>query len=181
MVWQALNFVTLWAVLQILHELHYVSNFDTIYAVKNARLPGRFEFINGSPSWLLDVAHNVAAVESLVSTTSRFFSRDRIVAVMGATDPHDYRSMIRIMCSLGTRIGFVEGFYRAISATKLAVEVSTTSQLLRIFATPAEAIDYFLGAPAFAEMTVIVTGSLLLVGQWRNELAQRGLLAEKDC
>ena len=178
--YQALNCATVWTLTQALHEAHYLGSLDAISGVERAHVPGRFELIRGSPSWLLDVAHNTASVEALISTASRYFSRDRLVAILGATEAHDYRNIVKLMCSWGIRIGFCQGFNRAIAVDRLAAEVSDRTQLLGLFATPAEAVGHLANATIYGGITVIVTGSLFLVGQWRHELQQRGLLAAKE-
>ena len=173
---QKLNFATLRSVVRIMHERGHVGSMDALSAVEHARLPGRFEFIRGSPSWLLDVAHNVLSVAALAGNVASFLGGREIAVVFGATEPHDHRGMAGILCSLGARVGVVEGFPRAIPAALLAVG---RPRSLGTFLTPSEAIDFLIRDPAHAATTVVVTGSLLLVGRWRQELARRGLLPEE--
>ena len=173
---QVATFATVWTVTKLLHEFRDINSLEAIYGVERTRIPGRFEFIEGSPSWLLDVAHNPASIEALISTASLYFLKDRIVAVLGATESHDYRTFVKLICLSGIRPGFCEGFARAVSVHKLSAEVVNRVEPLGLFHTPAEAIDYFVNAQVYHEKVVMVTGSLLLVGQWRHELAQRGML-----
>jgi dihydrofolate synthase/folylpolyglutamate synthase len=171
-----LNCATVWALTQLLHEFGHIDRLDAIRGVERARLCGRFELISGSPAWLLDVAHNTASVRALLSTALRFFSPDQMVAILGATEPHDYRGIVRLVCGSGIRVGVCDGFTRAIAAHKLAAEVPGDTQLVGCFTSPTEAVDHLLAARVYDNMTVLVTGSLLLVGRWRHELARRGLL-----
>jgi folylpolyglutamate synthase/dihydrofolate synthase len=175
---QARNLATAWTLMQVLHELGLVANLDAIRGVEHAQLPGRFEFVPGSPSWLLDVAHNPAALEALWSTITEFFSREQVLVILGATEPHDYRSFAKIVSSWQVPIGLCEGFPKAIPTEALAQEFPADRQPFGLFRTPAEAIGFLAQDKAHARMTVLVTGSLFLVGQWRHELAERGLLAD---
>src|SRR5262249_43924867 len=151
-------------------------HLDAIRGVEQVRIRGRFELISGAPSWLLDVAHNPASVEAVIRTATEFFPTTQIVAILGATEPHDYRSFVRLVCARGIRVGVCEGFPRAIPAERLAAEVPDPALLVGRFRNPAEAIDHMSRAQEGGNLVVLVTGSLLLVGQWRHELVRRGIV-----
>jgi folylpolyglutamate synthase/dihydrofolate synthase len=177
---QVLNFATVRMATRTMHELGLIQSTDSIRGVERAHLPGRFEFIDGSPSWLFDVAHNTASIETLISTASRFFPKERIVVILGATEPHAYQDFVKRMCAWGVRVCFCAGFTKAVALPKLAAEVPDPSQILGQFETPAAAVGFLLNARPLADSILVVTGSLFLVGQCRYELAQRGLLAGSE-
>jgi dihydrofolate synthase/folylpolyglutamate synthase len=178
--YQVLNCAAVWALTQLLHESGHVESLDAIRGIERARIRGRFELVSGSPSWLLDVAHNPASVEAVLRTTLQFFQTDRLVAILGATEPHDYRTLVRLVCERGIRVGVCEGFPRAIPAHRLAAEGQNQVPLVGRFGTPVEAIDFLRAQPGFKVATVLVTGSLLLVGKWRHELVRRGCLPNDE-
>jgi folylpolyglutamate synthase/dihydrofolate synthase len=174
---QVRNCATVWEVVRLLHESGTIASLDAIRGVERTRLRGRFELIDGSPSWLLDVAHNPSSVEALLATVFRFFPRERVAVVLGVTDPHDYCGIVRLVSERDIPVGVCEGFTRAIPVDRMAAVIPTGARLIGRFGNPAEALDHLIGAKAYHDMTVLVTGSLLLVGQWRYELIRRGLLA----
>jgi dihydrofolate synthase/folylpolyglutamate synthase len=174
---QLLNFATVLRATELLHERGYLPNREAIAGVTRARLRGRFEFIRSKPSWLLDVAHNPASLKSLIETASRVLANERVVGVVGATERHDHGSIVNLLADWGIPLGFCEGFPRALPASQLRDE-ARTARILGTFASPSEAIDYFLSARDLAGAVILVTGSLFLVGLWRHELARRGLLPE---
>jgi folylpolyglutamate synthase/dihydrofolate synthase len=175
---QARNLATAWTLVQVLHDMGLVANLDSVRSVERAKLPGRFEFVAGSPSWLLDVAHNPAALEALWSTTTEFFSRDKVVVILGATEAHDYRSFVKLVCSWQVPVGLCEGFPKAVCTQVLDRGFPSDRQPFGLFRSPAEAIEFLAHDETHAKRIVLVTGSLFLVGLWRHELAQRGLLAD---
>jgi folylpolyglutamate synthase/dihydrofolate synthase len=177
---QAFICATVWALTRILHQCGYHASLDAIRGVERARIQGRFELVRGSQTWLLDVAHNPASIDALLTTACQFLAPGRIVVILGATEPHDYRNFVRLVCARGLPIGVCEGFTRAIAADRLTAEIPVGAEFVGAFGSPAAAIDRLGFTQHDEPMTVIVTGSLLLVGQWRHELIRRGVLAGDD-
>ena len=177
---QTLNFATVWSVTRTLHELHHIENVDAILGVQQARLPGHFELIRGSPSWLLDVAHNTASIAALINTVSQHFCKDQIVLIVGATERHPWQAFVKLLSDWGVPILFCEGFSKSIPVKILSRVVAPLDQVIGHLPTPAAAVDHCLATDHLANKTVIVTGSLFLVGHCRHELQLRGLLTKKD-
>jgi dihydrofolate synthase/folylpolyglutamate synthase len=51
--------------------------------LQRARPPGRFQVLPGEPTWILDVAHNAQAAESLAANLAAFPCHGRLIAVLG--------------------------------------------------------------------------------------------------
>lgn len=60
-------------------------------------LPGRIELVRRRPAVVLDVAHNVAAVEALVEVLANSFSCSQRVLVLAATRDKDVRGIVRVL------------------------------------------------------------------------------------
>ena len=60
-------------------------------------LPGRIELIRRRPAVVLDVAHNVAAVEALVEVLDTSFSCSQRVLVLAATRDKDVGGIVRVL------------------------------------------------------------------------------------
>lgn len=174
---QLMNFGTVWTATKVLSEMNLV-NEVAVLGVENAFLPGRFEFIKGSPSWLLDVAHNTASIDSLIRTTKQHFAGQELVAVLGATEPHDYSEFLGFILEMGIPIGFVSGFPKAVSLDRLAKLIKSNTQVIGLFESPVHCIDYFLENRGTKQSTIMVTGSLFLVGGVRSELSRRKVFAD---
>ena len=173
---QILNFATTTTVADVLIGLGVLESIEAVSGVENAAIPGRFEHIAGTPSWLLDVAHNAASLQSLMETTSMHFCAEDLIVVLGATQSHDYRSFVRMICAWGVSLCFCEGFTKAVSVQDLIEEVPADFPVLRTFCSPPDAVSFLLMDASTRNKTIVVTGSLFLVGLVRLELIRRNIL-----
>ncbi len=60
-------------------------------------LPGRIELVRRRPAVVLDVAHNVAAVEALVGVITTCFSCQRRTLVLATTKDKDVHGIVRVL------------------------------------------------------------------------------------
>ena len=67
-----------------------------------ARLPGRFQVIAGEPEWILDVAHNAQAAQSLAASLAARPGRGRTIAVCGILGDKDVEA---IVAALAPQVG----------------------------------------------------------------------------
>jgi dihydrofolate synthase/folylpolyglutamate synthase len=75
---------------------HYRAHLDEARAnLPSVSLPGRFQWIG---KFVLDVAHNPAAVRTLVSSLDAVAVPRPIVAVLGVLRDKDWREIMRILC-----------------------------------------------------------------------------------
>jgi folylpolyglutamate synthase/dihydrofolate synthase len=174
---QLFNLSTVWASVKLLEMLGHVSSCECIHGVRHARIPGRSEYIQGKPSWLLDVAHNVDSIRALIATVRKYLQSERVVVIMGATAEHDFRQFLPLLGAVADRIGFCEGFYRSVPYSELAKCLSSPATVIGAFATPDDAVDLLCADTRYESATIVVTGSLFLVGAWRLALERRSILS----
>lgn len=63
--------------------------------------PGRFEILANEPFWIVDGAHNLDAIKSVVETIKYFNSKNHIkkyIILLGCMRDKNYASMIRSLC-----------------------------------------------------------------------------------
>jgi folylpolyglutamate synthase/dihydropteroate synthase len=173
---QILNFATTTFVADVLVGLGILHSIEAILGIENASIPGRFEHIAGTPSWLLDVAHNAASLQSLIETTSMHFCAEDLIVVLGATQAHDYHVFVRLICEWGVSLCFCGGFTKCVDVHDLLREVPADYPVLRTFSSPPEAVSFLLSETSARNKTILVTGSLFLVGLVRLELIRRNIL-----
>lgn len=89
-------------------------------------LPGRIELVQRQPAVVLDVAHNVAAVEALVGVITTCFSCQHRILVLAATKDKDVHGIVRVLVPHFQRIIVTE--YRN---SLRAVETEKLGQLVR--------------------------------------------------
>jgi len=82
---------------QCLAEILPVSETSIKMGLKNVRLEGRFQLINGNCSVLLDVGHNPQAVQTLVDYLEDNFANRRIIAIFSMMKDKDIASVLELM------------------------------------------------------------------------------------
>jgi len=133
----------------------------------NARWPGRCEIIAKSPLVLLDGAQNVASVRALKKAIEDNFKYKRLILILGISSDKDIKGICRELNSLADEI------------------ILTRANNPRA-CTPRALVKYFYHKPVYltgntreakttalsiARLTdlILVTGSLFVVGEFRNE------------
>ncbi len=131
----------------------------------SVRLPGRFQVIAGEPEWILDVAHNAQAAQSLAASLAARPCRGRTLAVCGILGDKDVEAITALLAPVVGRwiaVG-LEG-PRALAASELARRIQCAGGG-SVLATADVAAGM---AAARSEATpgdrVVVFGSFLTVG-----------------
>ena len=140
-----------------------------VSAVNNAKWPGRLERMAGDPSFLLDSAHNASAIAALARFLGEFYSAG-VWLVFGAMNGKDYSVMVELIREHASQIIFTRSKSpRSIDPKELKGMVPGSLVKDSID----EAISY-AQKRAPKGTTVVVTGSLFLVGEARSILRFEG-------
>ncbi len=152
-----------------LHRLGISLSSDSVhYGLSHVSWPGRFETIR--PGVVLDGAHNPQSAEILAATWRRAFPRRQATLVFSAVAGKDIAGMLEILAPLASKILFCP------VDTPRAVPDSELAAFLPAAAPPHEVFESFEDAFAAAsaqEDSVLITGSLFLVGEARASLTAR--------
>ncbi|MBL8025086.1 MAG: bifunctional folylpolyglutamate synthase/dihydrofolate synthase [Fibrobacteres bacterium] len=70
---------------------------DIYNGVSRSKLPGRLEYVEGSPSFVVDVAHNPKKISALAAYLKKFFPKRKKVALFGVMKDKDYKEMVSIL------------------------------------------------------------------------------------
>lgn len=133
--------------------------------VNSAVWPGRLERIPGRPAFLLDGAHNDMAMRALCTALEEFYPQG-VPMIFGCMADKDYEGMLsrlrpRVKAMIFTR---AEG-----SRSKDPEQLQSLWPGSHVAASPREAIA--LARDLFnADQTVVVCGSLYLIGEVRSVL-----------
>jgi dihydrofolate synthase / folylpolyglutamate synthase len=137
------------------------------------RCPARVEIVSRRPTIVIDTAHNLASVRSLVETLDESFSARRRLLLFAATQEKQVREMIEILLPRFDRVILTRYWTnpRALPLeylAGLAADISAAPQ--EVFPTPHEAWRRVrdLTTP---EHLVCVTGSFFLAAEIRNAIA----------
>jgi dihydrofolate synthase / folylpolyglutamate synthase len=144
--------------------------------------PGRLEIVRGSPTVILDGAHNPAGAAALAAALDESFTFDRLVAVVAVLDDKDSAGLLEALEPVVTSVVVSQNSSpRALSADALAavaVEVLGDARVevaprlddaIEAAVTTADA-DLVAGSGVLSA-GVLVTGSIVTVGDARALLA----------
>lgn len=150
--------------------------------------PGRFEIILRRPTVILDGAHNGEGIKALVEEIKNFQGTKKVTLLFAAMEDKDWTSML----------GELSAVAREVVLTRVPMERSADpNKLLKAVpkGIPATVVDHAAEAlshafrAARADQTILITGSLYLLGELRpvlvemscRELPERGLEGERVC
>lgn len=132
-----------------------------------AQVRGRFQVIPGTPGIVLDVAHNVEAVQVFVENLRRLPRAGQTKAVFGMMSDKDVKSVVAVVAPL------VDEWYLADLGVSRGMPTARLSEIIAAVALDnvkitqySNAVTAFEGAMADASAgdTVLVFGSFWLVG-----------------
>lgn len=136
--------------------------------LKAAQWPCRFEFFPGTPSFLLDGAHNAHGAAALAAGLREYFPGQKFTMVMGVMADKDYTDILALMEPLAERfITLAPDSPRAMPPAELGAMVRTV---------PAAAADSIGEAVAMARAygdPVCAFGSLYYIGTVRALLTEK--------
>ena len=131
--------------------------------IAQARWPGRLEHVAPNPDMLLDGAHNPAGARALVRYLERFYAGRRIWMIFGAMRDKAVEEVAGILSPLADEWIFpVMDSSRALRPQAL-IEMTGRGAEAASVAAALEMVQ----ARAAAEDAVVITGSLVLVGEAR--------------
>jgi dihydrofolate synthase/folylpolyglutamate synthase len=133
-------------------------------ALRGAKIAGRFQRVAGDVEWILDVAHNVQAAETLRDNLRRLPRARRTLAICGILGDKDIRGITATLASDvdGWILASLEG-PRALSTQQLAEALPPGASVLAHANHVAEACRLARAAAKPGER-VLVFGSFLTVG-----------------
>jgi dihydrofolate synthase/folylpolyglutamate synthase len=156
------------ALASVLREYFSISNDDILMGLRDARHPGRLEWIG---RYLLDGAHNIGGARALRKYLDEFVDRP-ITMIFGAMNDKDVSEIGSILFPKADRLIFTRpDNSRAMSAEDLLSFVPDGFDRSRVFVTRSASatIDKAREVSDTRDI-ILVTGSLYLVGEVRRIL-----------
>ena len=136
--------------------------------------PGRFEIARRRPLIILDGAHNPAAAkalkETLVNLSDRSLSPNNLILILGVLNGKDISGIVKELAPLAKEVVVTKPkTERSMEPDDLVREVRryTTNVIVR---RAAESALFYALKQASAKDTILLTGSLYLVGEARKFL-----------
>ncbi|HET6863011.1 MAG TPA: cyanophycin synthetase, partial [Pyrinomonadaceae bacterium] len=168
---QSQNAATAICVAEILNESGYQISREAIReGVGNARHPGRLELIPGTPSFLLDGAHNPAGALALKRYLDDY-ARRPLTLIFGAMRDKQLLQMAGILFPIADLVVLTEiDDPRSATAESLAT-IATNVGVRRVVTTSSsnEALQKAIAETGSSGL-ICITGSLYLIGELRPRL-----------
>jgi dihydrofolate synthase/folylpolyglutamate synthase len=177
---QAANAAVSLAVLDELENQGWASKEAAVrQALASLSWPARIEVLSSGPTVIVDAAHNVASVQSLIDTLNESFPPSRRLLVFGTTEGKDVHGMLQLLLPQFEAI-IVTRYCdnpRAVEVGDLERHVAEISDLPRFVCdNPTEAWQK-VAELATPDHLICITGSFFLAAEMRREIA-RALNAE---
>jgi len=161
------------AALEVLEEGGYRFERDAICrGLAEARWPGRLEIISGTPTLLLDGAHNPAAAATLRGVLLEDFDYPYVTLMVGIMEDKDADAILRELVPLADNVVVIQPrMARAKPAEALAMVARRYARgKIEVIPASGEALTY-VQTHTPKNGLVVVTGSLFTVGEVRAQLA----------
>ncbi len=162
---QLLNAATALAVLEGAEPAVFVPDEAARAGLRQVRLAGRFQIVDGEPEWILDVAHNPDAARALAASLAARPARGRTIAVCGILADKDIEAIVKSLD------GAVQQWIavglpgpRALAATELARRIGAVTGRKVDSAGDVEGGLRQARAACVVGDRVLVFGSFLTVG-----------------
>jgi len=141
-------------------------------ALASVTLPGRFEVVGRRPLTILDGAHNAAGARAATATLMEGFVTDGpTVLVLGCNRPRDPADLLESLLESGPAlvVATAADWAKAVPASEVAAVARELGAEVVTVEGVASAIERAVGE-AGGTGTVLITGSLYVVGEARSHL-----------
>lgn len=162
-------------VLKRKYNFSKIKQSTIIKGLENVTIPGRFETIQDQPMVVLDAAHNIDKMTSLVKLANQLFTDKTVNLLIGFKGNKDFPGMLKILGTIKNPGSVIvtrtsaedERKIKFADVKEVADEARKYFQNVIIKTTPKMAIKESLKCAKDGGV-VLVTGSMYLVGELRN-------------
>ena len=159
---QAQNFAFALTLLDAAGAPYAVSLEEAARAVRDVRLPGRFQEVGGR--WIFDVAHNADGARTLASSVAALVGDTRIVVLLCVLGDKDWRAMLDALAPIASRFVLTNA-PTAPASRAWPLDAAAAYAAHQGYAAVAEPdFDRALTQVEQGRETVLVTGSFHTVG-----------------
>lgn len=131
-------------------------------------LPGRFERVHHDPTIILDVAHNVDAMEQFIVSLKNLYPQEKVTIVCGFLKDKDVSEIVSMLSKLDAHFIFTQPDHpeRYLPANELKDIFLNSGVHGKSFADPSEALHFARDNESEA---IFVVGSFYLIKSIRTE------------
>lgn len=176
---QIINAALAIKVVEIVSEKYPEMDCDIRKGLSEVAWPGRLEMIKENPPVLIDGAHNPPAAAALSSYLRELLGVKyrRIIMVIGVMADKDLEGILKPLLPLASEILFASPAYgRAASAEKLADAATAMGYASKSSYTVAGALHMAESLYGPGDV-IVVTGSFYTIGEAKEAVGHKGILA----
>lgn len=145
-----------------------VNEKNILKGLRNTRWPGRGEILSKNPLVIIDGAHNLQGVISLVDIIKHLLKNKRIIGVLGILEDKDIEGILKITIPLLDEIIVTEpNSNRKINYKKLIEQIEKYNKAASGFKKISEAINE-AKKMANSDDVILIFGSLYMIGEVRS-------------
>lgn len=147
-----------------------ISSESVSRGVNRTKWPGRLEIVSRNPFIMVDCAHNVAGMKSLVEYIKNV--PNRRVLILGFSSDKEFEQMVELVAPLFETVIVTEGNYKPLATSIISSEVKKYTNVQEI-ANVGEALKKAI--TLVGDDLCLVTGSIYMVGDALKQLRQPGI------
>lgn len=166
---QILNAAVAISAAEVLIDFDYKINEQSIKdAFENVRWKGRLEIMRKKPLIVIDGAHNLGGIESLIESVKTYFKYNELKLILGILSDKEVYKMVEKISTIANRIYTVTpNSERAEIATELKKIVSKYNENVESYIDYSEALKTAL-KDAREDDLILISGSLYMIGDMRK-------------
>lgn len=137
-------------------------------AFENVRWKGRMEIMKRKPLIVIDGAHNLGGIESLIESVKVYFKYDNVKLILGILSDKEVHKMVEKIACIAEKIYTVTPHSdRAELASELKKVVSEYNENVESYINYGEALSEALNDSSENDL-ILVSGSLYMIGDMRK-------------
>ncbi|MFQ5682193.1 MAG: bifunctional folylpolyglutamate synthase/dihydrofolate synthase [Candidatus Binatia bacterium] len=156
--------------LEVIHGDFPVSEASVRKGLDTVFWPGRFEWILRHPTVILDGAHNGGGTKALVNEIRSFQGLKKVKLLFAAMRDKDWHLMLRELAAVTSEIVLTRVPMKQCADPRRLTEAVPKEIPMAVIDDPREAIRFLIRG-AKSDQTILVAGSLYLLGEVRPFLA----------
>lgn len=178
-VYQRGNAAVALAALEVTHGDFHVSEGAVREGLEKVFWPARFEVILHHPRVILDGAHNSQGIQALVEEVRDFLDGKKVELLFGAVKDKNWFEMLQELSKVSRRIMLTRVPMGRSADPEDLISAVPANLPVTVIEDPAEAIASLIG-DAEEDQTILVTGSLYLLGHIRPLLLRMGVSETRE-